>query len=102
MTSPAPDQAWAEYARASRDALAALGYGITPRCLPDEVEPCGATYAQHSAAHLATIKAVCDHQLEHLGPLFAAMHGRIYLDTRAELESVHECVPTNCHGVPHV
>lgn len=96
MASPVPDQAWAEYARASRDALAVLGYGITPRCLPDEVEPCGATYAQHAAAHLATIKAVCDHQLEHLGPPFATMHGQIYWEARAELES-----GLGCQGVPH-
>jgi|SRR5580700_759493 hypothetical protein len=95
MTSPVPDEAWAEYARASRDALASLGYGITPRCLPDEIAPCGASYAQHTTAHLATIKAVCDHQLVHLGQPFIAMHGEIYLDKRLELESDH-----GCQGVP--
>lgn len=95
MTSPAPDQAWAEYARASRDALAILGYP-GPRCLPDEAAPCGGSYTQHATAYLATIKAVCDHQLKHLGPPFATMHGQIYWEKRAELESGH-----GCQGVHH-
>jgi hypothetical protein len=90
MPSPVPDEAWADYARASRDALASLGYA-TPRCLPDEPAPCGASYAQHTTAHLATIKAVCDHQLAHLGQPFIEMHGEIYLDKRLELEDGHGC-----------
>jgi hypothetical protein len=95
MSDPVPDEAWAEYARASRDALASLGYGITPRCLPDEMAPCGASYAQHTTAHLATIKAVCDHQLAHLGAEFAAMHREIWLEKLAELHDGR-----GCQGLP--
>lgn len=64
----AEDSDWAEVARASRGALAELGYDIGPRCLPGEPEACGGSFSQHVAAHLATIKAVADHQLAHLGP----------------------------------
>lgn len=62
------DENWAPLARASRDALANLGYGITPQCLPDEPEACGGTNAQHVMAHLATLQAVADHHLAHLNP----------------------------------
>lgn len=62
-----PDGKWAEYARVTRDAAALLGYRVDDRCLPDEKEPCGGTFGQHAMANLAVIKAVCDHQLLHLG-----------------------------------
>lgn len=81
-----PDASWAEYARAARDALARLGYGLAPRCLPGEDEECGATYAQHTVAYLAAINAVCDHQLAHLGPAYSEVEVRIYLYESAALE----------------
>lgn len=80
------DEAWAEVARASRDALELLGRGL-PRCLPGEPEACGGTFAQHACAHLATLKAVADHQLGHLGPDCADMHGDVYRHERGELEA---------------
>ena len=79
------DQNWADLARASRDALGLLGYGIEPRCLPDEPEACGGTYAEHVAAHLAALKAVADHHLSHLGAP-AAMADDVYEHTAADLE----------------
>jgi hypothetical protein len=80
-------EAWAQVARALRNALALLGYVVGPRCLPGEGAPCGATFAEHACANLAAIKAVADHQLTHLGPQMAPMHGSVYLDVRNELES---------------
>jgi hypothetical protein len=80
------DEDWAEYARATREALRLLGRPIEPRCLPDEAEPCGASFALHAAAHLATIKAIADHQFTHLGPDFGRVHGDVYWNTRHELE----------------
>ena len=70
----------------ARDALSRLGYGTVPPCLPGEDEECGATYAQHTVAYLATINAVCDHQLAHLGPAYSEAECRIYLHECAELE----------------
>jgi hypothetical protein len=82
-----PDEAWAEVARASRDALQLLGRGITPRCLPDEPSPCGGSFAMHACAHLAALKAVADHELEHLGTAMTVISGEIY---RHELEDLQE------------
>ncbi|MGH3222570.1 MAG: hypothetical protein ACRDPY_28390 [Streptosporangiaceae bacterium] len=79
------DQNWAGLAHASRDALGLLGYGITPRCLPDEPEACGGTFAEHVAAHLAALKAVADHHLTHLGAP-AGMLADVYEHTTADLE----------------
>jgi hypothetical protein len=69
------DAEWEPLARSSREALALLGYAITIRCLPGEPGPCGATFAQHAAAHLATMQAVIEHHLSHLGddPEWAAL-----------------------------
>lgn len=62
------DLVWRDLAYASREALARLGYDISARCLPDEADPCTGTFALHVIAHLAAIKAVADHHLEHLQP----------------------------------
>lgn len=78
------DESWAEVARSTREALALLGRPIEPRCLPDEADPCGATFALHAMAHLATIKAICDHQLYHLHAP-AGQVDDIYRHTMAEL-----------------
>ena len=80
------DESWAEVARGTRRALAELGHPITPLCLPDEADPCGGTFTQHALAHLATIKAVADHQLEHLGPAWNDIQDTIYWNERIELE----------------
>lgn len=79
------DESWAPVARDTREALKLLGYPIVPRCLLDEPEACGASFTQHAAAHLATIKAIADHQLDHLGPDFAHIHGDIYWHAREKL-----------------
>jgi hypothetical protein len=93
----ASDESWAEVAHESRAALASLGYSIGPRCLPDEADPCGASFAQHAAAHLATIKAVCDHQLSHLGSPYIERSGIIYGNRLTELESDCNCQGTRRH-----
>jgi len=82
------DENWATLARNSRVAMAAFGKE-TPPCLPDEAEPCGATFAQHAGAHLAALKAIIDHHLEHLGPEFmACLYPDVYRATQAELAEV--------------
>jgi hypothetical protein len=63
---PDLDRAWKSLAENSREALALLGYPITPRCLPGETEPCGGSYADHAAAHLITLLAVAEHHLTHV------------------------------------
>jgi hypothetical protein len=79
------DEGWATLARNSRVAMAAFGKE-TPPCLPDEAEPCGATFAQHAGAHLAALKAIIDHHLEHLGPEFmACLYPDVYAATQAEM-----------------
>lgn len=60
------DNSWRLLAQSSRQCLDLLGYSIKPLCLPDEPDACGGTFAQHTAAHLATLLAVIHHQLEHL------------------------------------
>jgi hypothetical protein len=90
LTSCPSGCGWEQVARNSRQALALLGYPIASNCLPGEAEPCGGTFAEHAMAHLATLKAVCDHQLDHLDHPEA---GRIHESERSKLA-------INCpHGV---
>ena len=85
MTAPAvADSDWAAVAKSTRTALAHLGYPIMSRCLPDE-DPCGGSWAEHAAAHLATIQAVADHQLGHLQPPGELVEA-VYRPVAAELE----------------
>lgn len=84
----ASDESWAKVARSSRDALALVGHPIGPRCMPDEAEPCGATFAMHAMANFAVLKAIADHQLTHLGARYIEAHAEIYMDQRAELERI--------------
>lgn len=85
--APVDDESWAPVARSTREALALLGIRITARCLPGEPEHCGGSYAQHAAAHLASIRAVVDHQLQHLGAP-ELMVTKIYDKIAAELAHV--------------
>lgn len=62
------DKDWMHTAIATRDALEAMGYVIMLKCLPGEPDFCGANFAEHTAEHLAAIKAVADHQLGHMRP----------------------------------
>jgi hypothetical protein len=72
------DETWKHEAEATREALNLLGCGPMPPCLPGEPEYCGASFAMHAMAHFATLKAIADHQLEHLGPMFVAHAREIY------------------------
>jgi hypothetical protein len=87
---PGADLIWRDLARASRDALAELGYHLGPQCLPDEPEACGGTFAEHSIAHLASIKAVADHHLLHLGPP-VNMISSIYMNIAGEVDCGKTC-----------
>ena len=81
-----PDESWADVARASRHALALLGRPIGPNCLPGEPEHCGGSFALHACAHLAVLKAIADHQLDHhLGTAMSAAGEEIYQHTMSEL-----------------
>ena len=84
----AADESWAPIARATREALSWLGRPIQPKRLPGEPDPCGGTFAVHAMAHLATIKAICDHQLIHLGPAFTEGAGEVYWHVRHELDQL--------------
>jgi hypothetical protein len=61
------DRSWASVARETREALSLLGWPIIARCLPGEQDECGHGFAAHTVAHLATLMAVAEHQLDHLG-----------------------------------
>lgn len=77
---------WKEAAEATRDALALLGYPISPRCLPGEPDSCGGSYRQHLISHLAAAKACADHQLSHAAAR-PSLVARIYADTAETLEN---------------
>lgn len=85
------DESWADLARSTRDALALLGYPIGDRCLPDEPDPCGATFAQHTAAHLGKIGAAAAHHAAHLGARFDTLISAVYRDAETEFSSGHFC-----------
>jgi hypothetical protein len=76
---------WAEVARGARDALHNLGYPVRLGCLPGEAAPCGGNDAEHVASYLAAIKAIADHQLEHLGPAADPLASTVYRATLLEL-----------------
>lgn len=80
------DGAWAPMARATREALALLGHRIDPKCLPDEPDPCGGTFAMHTMAHLAWLEAIADHELWHLGPEFKRASRDVYWRALGELD----------------
>lgn len=79
------DEAWAPVARSAREALALLGYHIDPRCLPDEPDACGGTFTQHAVSYFGAIKAVADHQLQHIDPPPVSVRAA-YLTALTELE----------------
>lgn len=81
---------WAEVARGARRALAELGYHGLPACMPGEAAPCGASAELHALAYFATLKAVADHQLGHLGG-DPDVVGEIYLHTSVELTDHPGC-----------
>ena len=85
------DEAWADLARASRQALALLGYRIEARCLPGETSPCGGTFAGHTAAHLGVLRAIADHQAAHLGPDYATFIDAVREKALAELNGHKFC-----------
>ena len=80
----ATDQDWAEAARAARQALITIGYPVKDDCLPDEADACSGNFAQHAASYYVTLKAIADHQLEHIGPCFGQPE-LIYNDAMAKL-----------------
>lgn len=79
------DAEWADLARGSREALRQLGYDITADCLPDEAAPCGGSFALHTAAHLATLRAVAEHHAGHLGGAFQPVLAQVYEHAREEV-----------------
>jgi hypothetical protein len=87
---------WAMVARETRDALALLGYPIERLCLPDEIDPCGGTYSQHAAAHLATISAIVSHQIDHLGHGYRGLVSDVYQN---EIKTIRAgCKQSRCHS----
>lgn len=96
-----PDDAWQPLAERSREALRLLGYDVAVLCMPGEPEPCGGSFAQHTAAHMAAIKAVTDHHLAHLGPgVVAPIFGVTYDSVAAELACVRPRGAGQTEGAP--
>jgi hypothetical protein len=85
------DESWKQVAGDSREALALMGYPVAPRCLPGEPDACGGTFAEHALAHMATLKAICDHQLDHhLGdPRAGLVYAAALRDILADCRQVH-------------
>jgi hypothetical protein len=75
---PRVDRDWAQLSERSREALALLGYTVEPMCLPHEAAPCGGTYFEHFAAHMAAMAALVNHHLMHCGPDAAPIYGVTY------------------------
>jgi len=90
----ATDASWAGVARSTREALRLLGHDIGPDCLPGEPDACSGSFTQHAVAHFATIAAIVDHQMGHLGPAFNGMFAEIRGRKLAELQESH-------HDQPH-
>jgi hypothetical protein len=86
MTAVIADAAWAEQARVTREALALLGHPIGVRCLPDEPDFCGGSFALYAMSHYATLQAIVEHQMGHLGPAFSEGFEEIRFHKAAELE----------------
>lgn len=81
------DESWKEVAEKSRECLALMGYPIASKCLPGEPDSCGGSYAQHAMAHMASLKAVCDHQIAHLGMPISAISSAVYDRTAEQLDT---------------
>ncbi|HUN38327.1 MAG TPA: hypothetical protein VMU95_40570 [Trebonia sp.] len=66
----AVEESWRDVAVSTREALRLMGYQRTGRCFPGEPfhDLCGRGWPEHAMAMLATVKAVAEHQLQHLAP----------------------------------
>jgi hypothetical protein len=93
MSDPRPDvdTTWAPLAVSTRQALLLLDYDIFPDCLPGELHPCGGSFAEHAAAHLAALRAVVEHRITHLGADAQPMVEQIYTATLAGLRAGDPC-----------
>jgi|GEM_PF-2458330 len=85
-TSTVSDESWAAVAREARNVLKLLGWPIGPQCFPGEQDPCGGTFAQHAAANFGVLIALCEHQLEHLGPQYQGMAYEVGQNAKSELK----------------
>jgi hypothetical protein len=81
------DASWRPVAERTRLALQYLNFSIEGACLPGEADACGGTFAQHAMAHLATLRAVVDDQISHLGTAAGPHVETIYQETRRKLSA---------------
>lgn len=81
---------WRPVAEDTRQALELLGWGV-PRCLPGEPEACGGSFAHHALAHLATLKAIVEVRIGHLGDGSQPMVEQIYQHALAQLGAEDPC-----------
>jgi hypothetical protein len=91
MSRAMMDLKWAPVARDARAALELLGRPVADNCLPGEASPCGVDYRNHAAAYFATIMAVAEHQLGHLGPEFVCIAHEVHDHEYTELATSPEC-----------
>ena len=84
------DRGWEQLARDTRQALALLGH-LVPDCLPGEPDACGGSFAEHTLAHYAALKAVIEHRIAHLGPGSEPMVEEIHHATRTVLLAEDDC-----------
>jgi len=86
----AVDDAWRPLAESSRSALRLLGWDV-PECLPSEAKPCGGSHAEHTAAHLGTLRAVVAHHVSHLGQAGEAIALKASAAARSTLSGGEPC-----------
>ena len=84
------DLEWKPLAESTRQALSLLNYEV-PACLPGEPEACGGSFASHTLAHLAALRAVVEHRIAHLGEGSQPMVEDIYASTLATLRAGDPC-----------
>jgi hypothetical protein len=87
---PDIDLTWKPLAESTRQALDLLGYPL-PACLPDEPEPCGGSFAEHTLAHLAALRAVVEYRITHLHLDDASLLEQIHDETLAKLRAAEPC-----------
>lgn len=90
---------WKEIAEATRRALHDLHHEV-PQCLPGEPEACGGSFAHHTLANLATLRARVDYEIEHLGEKAQPTVHQIYSNVLEMLHGESGCGIPDHQPVP--
>ncbi len=90
---------WKTIAEDARQALIVLHHDV-PQCLPGEPGACGGTFAEHTIAYLATLRARVDFEIEHLGQAAQPAIQVIYRNMITEIRAREDCGDPEHQPVP--